>query len=107
FGPLPLDRGTPIGPPGYGELVRKVQAMVSARAADIEARIPKLSRRVGGYNIDRLLEPSVKRAAVDRSAVDRSAVDRAPVNMADLLVGSEGTLAWTRRVHLQLSPLPT
>ena len=26
--------------------------------------------------------------------------------MAHLLVGSEGTLAWSRRLHLNLSPLP-
>ncbi|MBI2961355.1 MAG: 4Fe-4S dicluster domain-containing protein, partial [Betaproteobacteria bacterium] len=30
----------------------------------------------------------------------------APHNLAQLLVGSEGTLAWSQRIHLKLSPLP-
>jgi Fe-S oxidoreductase len=48
--------------------------------------VPKLLRRVGGYNLDMLTG--------------------APFNMSHLLVGSEGTLAYSRRIHLNLSPLP-
>jgi Fe-S oxidoreductase len=48
--------------------------------------VPKLLRRVGGYNLDMLSGESF--------------------NMAHLLVGSEGTLAYSRRIHLNLSPLP-
>jgi FAD/FMN-containing dehydrogenase len=43
-------------------------------------------RRVGGYNLDM--------------------VSGAGHNMAHLLVGSEGTLAYSKRLHLNLSPLP-
>ncbi|HVL71902.1 MAG TPA: FAD-binding oxidoreductase, partial [Beijerinckiaceae bacterium] len=53
---------------------------------EILARFPKVQRRVGGYNLDSLLEPVP--------------------NLAHLLVGSEGTLALTTAVTLKLSPLP-
>jgi FAD/FMN-containing dehydrogenase len=60
--------------------------MARAEAAEITARFPKVSRRVGGYNVDALLDD--------------------PPNMAHLLVGSEGTLAVTQTLDLSLSPLP-
>lgn len=56
-------------------------------AALIDARIPKLTRRVGGYNIDALV-PS-----------------NHGVNLSHLLVGSEGTLAYFTRIELKLWPL--
>ena len=60
-------------------------AELAARHSDeIAARFPKVSRRVGGYNIDALLGD-------------------AP-NMAHLLVGSEGTLGITKTLDLKLSP---
>ena len=55
-------------------------------AAAIAAGFPKVQRRVGGYNLDR--------------------VRPAGHNMAELLVGSEGTLALFRRLLLKLQPLP-
>lgn len=61
---------------------------LGAREADeIAARFPKVQRRVGGYNID---------ALVPRNARN---------NMAHLLVGSEGTLAFTTKVELKLWPV--
>lgn len=61
---------------------------LGAREADeIAARFPKVQRRVGGYNLD---------ALVPRNA---------PNNMAHLLVGSEGTLAFTTKVELKLWPV--
>ena len=56
-------------------------------AAEISERFPKVQRRVGGYNLD---------ALVPRNA---------PNNMAHLLVGSEGTLAFTTQVELKLWPV--
>src|SRR4051794_21200920 len=56
-------------------------------AAEIAEKFPKLQRRVGGYNLD---------ALVPRNA---------PNNMAHLLVGSEGTLAFTTQVELKLWPV--
>ncbi|HJZ20648.1 MAG TPA: FAD-linked oxidase C-terminal domain-containing protein, partial [Bradyrhizobium sp.] len=55
-------------------------------AAEIAEKFPKVQRRVGGYNLD---------ALVPRNA---------PNNMAHLLVGSEGTLAFTTQVELKLWP---
>jgi FAD/FMN-containing dehydrogenase len=57
-------------------------------ADEIAARFPKVMRRVGGYNIDALV-PNGK-----------------AINLSSLLVGSEGTLAWSNRIRLKLSPLP-
>src|SRR5262249_15664403 len=54
-----------------------------------------LLRRVGGYNLDVFHPRSERPYTRDGS-----------VNLAHLLVGSEGTLALTRRLHLNLAPLP-
>ncbi|MFZ2159155.1 MAG: FAD-binding oxidoreductase, partial [Bradyrhizobium sp.] len=56
-------------------------------AAEIAGKFPKVQRRVGGYNLD---------ALVPRNA---------PNNLAHLLVGSEGTLAFTTQVELKLWPV--
>ncbi len=66
--------------------MKKIRAIAAREADEIEHRYPKLLRRVGGYNLDM--------------------VSGIPFNLAHLLVGSEGTLAYSRRLHLNLSPLP-
>jgi FAD/FMN-containing dehydrogenase/Fe-S oxidoreductase len=76
----------PAGPPGYAELVKKIRALAAREADEITARYPALLRRVGGYNLDLATQPAF--------------------NMARLLVGSEGTLAYSRRIHLNLQPIP-
>ena len=68
------------------ELVENLLALGDSEAEEIRRRFPKLLRRVGGYNIDEL-------------TLDRP-------NLARLLVGSEGTLAYFRRIHLDLQPIP-
>jgi FAD/FMN-containing dehydrogenase/Fe-S oxidoreductase len=69
------------------KLVSDLRAIATREAEEIEARFPKVQRRVGGYNLDALL-PS-----------------RNPPNLAHLLVGSEGTLAFTTAIELGLSPV--
>ncbi|HEX9685539.1 MAG TPA: FAD-linked oxidase C-terminal domain-containing protein [Burkholderiales bacterium] len=86
FGEVPADAGAPAGPKRYAELVGRIRSIAAREAEEIEHRVPKLLRRVGGYNLDRMNE--------------------VPCNMAHLLVGSEGTLAYSRRIHLNLSPIP-
>ncbi|MBM3358944.1 MAG: FAD-binding protein [Betaproteobacteria bacterium] len=86
FAEVPGDLSRAPGTPGYRELAGTVRAIAAREAEEIEHRVPKLLRRVGGYNLDRMLGE--------------------PFNMAHLLVGSEGTLAYSRRLHLNLSPLP-
>ncbi len=89
------------GPVGYQELVKKIRAIAAREAEEIEHRYPKLLRRVGGYNLDMIL--------AQRSTHPPSQGEGrggGGFNMAHLLVGSEGTLAYSRRIHLNLSPLP-
>src|SRR5204863_10050545 len=68
-------------------LVRDLLAIAAREASEIERRFPKVQRRVGGYNLDALVP------------------GRNDVNLAHLLVGSEGTLAFSTRIELKLSPL--
>ena len=75
-----------------GEYVR---AMAEELNPEIAARWPKVMRRVGGYNLDIFCNQSERPYTADGS-----------VNLAHLLVGSEGTLALTKNLTLQLSELP-
>jgi FAD/FMN-containing dehydrogenase/Fe-S oxidoreductase len=68
-------------------LFRDMLDLGAREAAEIADKFPKVQRRVGGYNLD---------ALVPRNA---------PNNMAHLLVGSEGTLAFTTQVELKLWPV--
>ncbi len=72
-----------------------VRALVQRHRGEIDAHWPKVMRRVAGYNLDIFHPQSERPYTADGS-----------VNLAHLLVGSEGTLAVTRRLHLQLAPLP-
>ncbi len=65
---------------------------IGAREADeVAARFPAVQRRVGGYNLDALAAPGIQ--------------SDGRVNLAHLLVGSEGTLAFSTAIELKLSPL--
>ena len=81
FGPLDEAAASP-----YADFVRKLKALYEREKAEIEARFPKVLRKVAGYNLDHLGPPHA--------------------NAAHLLVGSEGTLAYSERLHLKLAPLP-
>jgi FAD/FMN-containing dehydrogenase/Fe-S oxidoreductase len=70
----------------YAQIVRRLRALGEREAGEIARRFPKLLRRVGGYNIDTLKGGGH--------------------NMAQLLVGSEGTLAFFTRLELKLQPIP-
>jgi FAD/FMN-containing dehydrogenase/Fe-S oxidoreductase len=87
FGEVPRDLAQVKAPSEDLALFRDMLALGEREAAEIAERFPKVQRRVGGYNID---------ALVPRNA---------PNNMAHLLVGSEGTLAFTTQVELKLWPV--
>jgi FAD/FMN-containing dehydrogenase/Fe-S oxidoreductase len=72
-----------------------VRGLADQHRAEIEARWPKVLRRVAGYNLDIFHPQSERPYTADGS-----------VNLAQLLVGSEGTLAFTRSLTLRLSELP-
>ncbi|HEY3519389.1 MAG TPA: FAD-linked oxidase C-terminal domain-containing protein [Gammaproteobacteria bacterium] len=81
-----VDAGPAQGAPRQRELVTTLRDLYSRERAEIEARVPKLQRRVAGYNLD--------------------LASSGAFNVAQLLVGSEGTLGLFRKVKLKLSPLP-
>jgi FAD/FMN-containing dehydrogenase/Fe-S oxidoreductase len=68
-------------------LARELLALAAQEAEEIATRFPKVQRRVGGYNLDAL------------------APGRNDLNLAHILVGSEGTLAFSTRIELKLAPL--
>jgi FAD/FMN-containing dehydrogenase/Fe-S oxidoreductase len=82
FGPI-SDAG---GPRGYQEFVARLRVLYEREKEEIGARFPKVLRKVAGYNLDHLGPPHA--------------------NAAHILVGSEGTLAWSERLHLKLSRIP-
>ncbi|HEV7814098.1 MAG TPA: FAD-linked oxidase C-terminal domain-containing protein [Janthinobacterium sp.] len=78
-----------------GAIVRGLRSIAQRERGEIRERVPKVLRRVGGYNID-LFDCQNPRAYSDDGMA----------NLAHILVGSEGTLACTRQLTLRLSPLP-
>lgn len=87
FGEVSRDLSDLKAGDGARALFRDMLDLGAREADEIAARFPKVQRRVGGYNLD---------ALVPRNA---------PNNMAHLLVGSEGTLAFTTKVELKLWPV--
>ena len=87
FGPTAPDLSDiPISSP-LVPIARALRALAAQEADEIEARFPKVQRRVGGYNLDAL------------------APGRNELNLAHILVGSEGTLAFSTQIELKLAPL--
>ncbi len=72
------------------QILEGVSGSRRASASEIAARVPKVLRRVAGYNID-LFDCQNPRAYTDDGVA----------NLAHLLVGSEGTLAFSRQLTLE------
>src|ERR1700737_4377985 len=87
FGEVPRDLAHINAPDSGLALFRDMLALGAREADEIADKFPKVQRRVGGYNLD---------ALTPRNAAN---------NMAHLLVGSEGTLAFTTKVELKLWPI--
>ncbi|MCP5155400.1 MAG: FAD-binding protein [Ectothiorhodospiraceae bacterium] len=87
FGPVPGNLGDIGGGARYLDIVQRLRAIAARESDEIARRIPKVLRRVGGYNIDSI----------------------APTghNMAHMLVGSEGTLGFFTEIELDLQPIPS
>jgi len=81
--------------PAEREIADFVRGLAERQQGEIEARWPKVMRRVAGYNLDIFRPQSERPYTVDGQ-----------VNLAHLLVGAEGTLAFMRSLKLQLGPLP-
>src|SRR3954465_1766215 len=87
FGEVPRDLARVNSPESGLALFRDMLDLGEREAAEIAERFPQVQRRVGGYNLDALVPCN------------------AANNMAHLLVGSEGTLAFTTQVELKLWPV--
>ena len=70
-----------------GEIYRNVREIARTNAAEVERRYPKVMRRVGGYNLDQIMDDN-------------------DFNMAKMIVGSEGTLAAVTEARVNLEPRP-
>lgn len=68
-------------------IYREVARICRENAAEVDARFPRIMRRVGGYNLDEI-------------------VRRGRHNLACLAVGSEGTLVTVTEARLGLVPAP-
>jgi len=71
--------------PRIAEIASRAAALYEREREEILARTPKTARNVAGYNLSRLAPRA---------------------NLASLLVGSEGTLAWFEKIHIDLAELP-
>jgi FAD/FMN-containing dehydrogenase/Fe-S oxidoreductase len=81
--------GQPAGAENGGAhhaLARRMWEIRSREAEELARRVPKVLRHVAGYNLHRLERPGL--------------------NLAPLLVGSEGTLAFFTSLELDLTRLP-
>jgi FAD/FMN-containing dehydrogenase/Fe-S oxidoreductase len=87
FGPVAPDLSDLPASSPLRALARDLLLIGLREADEIEARYPKVQRRVGGYNLDAF------------------APGRNALNLAHILVGSEGTLAFSTAVELKLAPL--
>ncbi|AZV77307.1 FAD-binding oxidoreductase [Parasedimentitalea marina] len=83
FGPV----GAAPSSSDFALLTQDLLHLGMREADEIDTRFPKVMRRVGGYNIDALTPKDT------------------PNNLAHLLVGSEGTLAYSTAIELKLWPL--
>jgi FAD/FMN-containing dehydrogenase/Fe-S oxidoreductase len=70
-----------------GQIYQRVPAIVAGAQGALDERRPNTWRRCGGYNLDRLR-------------------DQQFLNLAELICGSEGTLAAITELELELVPVP-
>ena len=87
FGRVDSDLSDLRGEPALRSLARDLLDLGAREAGEIAEKFAKVQRRVGGYNLDALVP------------------GRNDINLAHVLTGSEGTLAFFNRIELKLSPL--
>ncbi len=87
FGPVAADLSDVSDSSPLKPLARDLLTIGEREQWRVDLRFPKVQRRVGGYNLDALVP------------------GRNDLNLAHILVGSEGTLGFSTRIELKLSPL--
>jgi len=95
FGPFDDEGDAPLSGQRASELVSGLFEIGMRERNEIGKHWPRVLRRVAGYNLDVFYPQSPRPYTEDGS-----------VNLAHLLIGSEGTLAYSRRIRLKLAPLP-
>jgi len=83
---------------GLDDILPVLLRLGAENAGHIRDHFPDLLRRVGGYNIDALIP--------DAMSMRPGCKKGDGINLAHLLVGSEGTLAYSSAIELKLWPLP-
>jgi FAD/FMN-containing dehydrogenase/Fe-S oxidoreductase len=86
---------TPVQGTRLEGILETLKTIATRERGELAERVPKVLRRVAGYNID-LFDCQNPRAYTDDGFA----------NLSHLLVGSEGTLAYSRQITLKLSSLP-
>lgn len=95
FGPFGRSAARPLRSARTGALVSRLFEIAGRARDEIERAWPRVLRRAGGYNLD-----------VFHPVGPRPYGTGGGINLAHLLVGSEGSLAVFRRLHLRLAPRP-
>ena len=76
-----------------GQIYRGIPSIATDAASEVDLRFPKILRRVGGYNIDRVYS-------------DSPPDNRPIIDLTQVMVGSEGTLAAVTEARLKLWDIP-
>ncbi len=87
FGPVSPGLSNLLPSSPVRPLARSLLDIGLREADEIDLHFPKVQRRVGGYNLDAFAPNAPQH------------------NLAHILLGSEGTLAFSTRIELKLSPL--
>lgn len=88
FGRIDDETAMAAATPAYRALATQMSTLYRREADELARHFPAINRRVGGYNLNELA-PDVP--------------GRHP-NLAKLLIGSEGTLAFFQRIEIDLQP---
>ncbi len=84
------------------EIYRGVKNLVNRNQDEILERYPKVMRRVAGYNLDEFVDGAGYTGPIG----GRDNAGHRTWNLSNLIVGSEGTLAFVLEAKIKLEPLP-
>ena len=100
FGQIDVNNPVKNSPNKFAEnIITNLIKLANKNKKEILDKFPKVLRRVGGYNIEALIQ--------DAMASRPNGKKGDGINLSHLLVGSEGTLAYSTEITLKLSHLPS